>query len=146
MFVSFQETATTPSPACDGRTLATTGADRTVRLWDVRTGRALRALKGHTDGVWAVAFSPDGRTLATGSDDETVRLWDIDPRRPAEAIGKLCGIVDGTSPGGSARPVCRTSRPAGVPGLTSRRRAQTTPCAAMASATRRYPATFAPRT
>jgi WD40 repeat protein len=58
----------------DGRTLATGSSDRTVRLWDVTTGRALRTLKGHTDYLSALAFSPDGRTLATGGIDKAVRL------------------------------------------------------------------------
>ncbi|MFD9136681.1 trypsin-like peptidase domain-containing protein [Streptomyces bottropensis] len=60
----------------DRKTLATAGADRTVRLWDAATGKFRATLKGHTDQVTSVAYSPDGHTLATGSADKTVRLWD----------------------------------------------------------------------
>lgn len=34
-------------------------------------------LKGHTNEVNSVCFSPDGLTLATGSDDNTIMLWDV---------------------------------------------------------------------
>ncbi|MBW0009270.1 MAG: hypothetical protein JO063_03975, partial [Pseudonocardiales bacterium] len=34
-------------------------------------------LTGHSDIVYAVAFSPDRRMLATGSRDSTARLWDV---------------------------------------------------------------------
>ncbi len=50
----------------DGWTLASGSSDKTVKLWDVASGRELRTLAGHTVDVLSVAFSPDGRTLALG--------------------------------------------------------------------------------
>ncbi|MGH3869617.1 MAG: trypsin-like peptidase domain-containing protein, partial [Pseudonocardiaceae bacterium] len=70
----------------DGRLLATTSADRTVRLWDVASHQPLgQPLIGHTNAVNGVAFSPDGRLLATTSRDRTVRLWDVASHQPLGA-------------------------------------------------------------
>ena len=61
----------------DGKTLASGGWDKTVRLWDVATGTEKKILRGHLDSIHSVAFSPDGKTLASGGWDKTVRLWDV---------------------------------------------------------------------
>ena len=62
----------------NGKTLASGGADATVRLWNVDTGNLLKTLSGHAGGVLSVSFSPDGKTLASGSVDGSVWLWDIE--------------------------------------------------------------------
>ena len=53
----------------DGALLASCSDDNTIRLWSVPGGAMVRQLNGHTNGVFAVAFSPDGHTLLTGSFD-----------------------------------------------------------------------------
>jgi WD40 repeat protein len=50
-----------------------------VKIWDVQTGQEVCTLRGHTETVFGVSFSPDGRRLATSSDDGTVKIWDGTP-------------------------------------------------------------------
>ena len=66
----------------DGRHLVTTSEDRSVRLWEIPSGRRVATFHGHTDFVQAVAFRPDGRELATGSLDGSVKVWNLRTSRP----------------------------------------------------------------
>jgi len=61
----------------DGLTAVSSGADGTIRLWDLERGIATRTLKAHEGAVGAVAFIGDGkRRFASQGWDGTVRLWD----------------------------------------------------------------------
>ncbi|MFL5929458.1 MAG: hypothetical protein ACJ77E_21195 [Gaiellaceae bacterium] len=61
----------------DGRLLATAGLDGVGRIRDLRTGRLLHGLFGHTAPLTSVAFTPDGTMLATAGKDHDIRVWDV---------------------------------------------------------------------
>ncbi len=63
----------------DGRRLATSSEDQTVRLWDADSGQEVLTLRGHTDIVTSVAFSPDGNRLVSAGADGTVQIREAGP-------------------------------------------------------------------
>jgi len=66
--------------------LASGSWDKTIKLWDVQTGRALQTLTGYSGVVYSVAFSPDGKVLASGNDDKTIKLWDVQTGRTLQTL------------------------------------------------------------
>jgi WD40 repeat protein len=78
----------------DGQWVASTGEDRTIRVWQARGRQDVAVLHGHTGSVIEVAFTSDARRLASRSAcekgvtawDDTVRVWDVDPRAPLPVL------------------------------------------------------------
>ena len=60
----------------DGRHLLSAGVDKTLRQWELETGREVRRM-GTTGPVLALALSRDGRRALTGGIDKVVQLWDV---------------------------------------------------------------------
>lgn len=59
----------------DGEMLASGSSDKTIKLWNLKTGAEICTLSGHSHPVRSVAISQDGEMLASGSSDKTIKLW-----------------------------------------------------------------------
>jgi WD40 repeat protein len=85
----------------NGRLVLTGGADGSVCLWDVRSGREIRRFRGHSDSVKSVTFSPDGRLVLTGSEDGTARIWDAATGRQIQKLVTTSAVLSASfSPDG----------------------------------------------
>ena len=79
--VGHEETVTQVEFTPDGTKIVSCSKDKTVRIWDARTGLEQRVLRGHTERVLTVAVSPDNLLIASGGEDGTVRVWQVQTGR-----------------------------------------------------------------
>ncbi len=106
------EIGTAPAPrpvfSQDGGFLAT-GGDRTVRIWDTKTGHMIAGLNDHSDQVTCAAISADGQLLVSAGGEVTVegrrrdgsdfdlRLWDLAGKRLLHRLTGHTGPVWGVA-------------------------------------------------
>lgn len=59
----------------NGRRIASASFDKSVKVWDGKTGKFLSTLRGHVKAVYQISWSADNKLLVSGSSDSTVKIW-----------------------------------------------------------------------
>jgi len=49
-----------------------------IKIWSVEDGSCIKNLKGHSDDIFSICFSPDGKYLASRSDDNSIKIWSVE--------------------------------------------------------------------
>ena len=65
-----------------------------IWVWNIKTGKHINTLIGHTDSIHSISFSQDSPVLASGGEDNTLRLWNI---KTGECLKILAGHRDWVS-------------------------------------------------
>ena len=88
----------------DNQSLITGAEDKTVKVWDIASGRIKHTYggeTGHTLDIYSLDASSDGRIIASGSGDKTVKLWNIAGGECLHTLGAE-GNAEGNAEGGTA--------------------------------------------
>ena len=72
------------SEPSDSPIIMSSSLDNTIKIWDSKSGKCLRTLFGHVQGIWGLDF--DKLRIVSGSHDKTLRVWDTETGRCLYAL------------------------------------------------------------
>lgn len=62
----------------DANLIASSSEDKTVKIWDIKSGDLQKNLFGHSGVVNFIVFAPNGASVATCADDNTIKIWNLE--------------------------------------------------------------------
>lgn len=71
--------------------LLSASLDSTIKIWNVKSGRCVRTLFGHIEGIWSV--DADTFRVVSGSHDKLVKVWDLQSGRNWHTFSGHCAPV-----------------------------------------------------
>lgn len=77
----------------DGQTLASAASDKTIRLWEVATGKERQSFPADSYAVGSLAFAPDGKSLAWANSAGLIRTWDLQTGKASNRHDGHPGVV-----------------------------------------------------
>jgi WD40 repeat protein len=94
----------------DGRrAISGSAGSAELTVWDVKRGRELRTLHGHSDSVRDLWLSADGRRALSASQDTTLKLWDVESGRELRTLRGHSGPVSRVAASADGRRALSTS-------------------------------------
>ncbi|XP_034946239.1 notchless protein homolog 1 [Chelonus insularis] len=70
----------------DGRIIASASFDKSIKLWEAKSGKFITSLRGHVQAVYSIAWSADSRLLVSGSADSTLKVWSMKTKKLAQDL------------------------------------------------------------
>jgi len=64
--------------SADGKTIASCGADKFVKIFNVADGKFIRSFEGHTHHVLGVSWQSNGKVLASSGADNVIKVWNVE--------------------------------------------------------------------
>jgi WD40 repeat protein len=77
----------------DGLRAVSGSYDKTLKLWDLENGCALKKIDCQAGSIDAVAVTPDGKRAISGSIDKTLNVWDLESGQAVQTLNGEAGSV-----------------------------------------------------